>query len=196
MRLQRSRGLALAVAWGCGPAVVKAPDDSGGQGPPVETGEGEGEGEGEGDTSAAPLLYVNEVMADNQATVADETGAYPDWIELYNPGASAVDLEGWTITDTLDEPGRHTLGAVSVAAGGHQLLWADGHADLGALHLGFSLDEDGEAVGLFDAAGGPVDGLRFGEQSSDISLARQPDAGQTWALDTTPTPGEDNGGGS
>lgn len=135
-------------------------------------------------------------MADNQHTLADDQGTWSDWIELYNPGASAVSLDGWTITDTLDDPARPPLDGLSVEAGGFLLLWADGDSDLGAAHLSFRLDEDGEAVGLFGPGGAPVDGLRFGEQASDISLGREPDGGDTWILSANATPGASNGGGS
>ncbi|MGB7329589.1 MAG: CotH kinase family protein, partial [Rubripirellula sp.] len=41
-------------------------------------------------------VYINEIMADNDATIEDpdEAGAFEDWIELYNPGATSVDLSG------------------------------------------------------------------------------------------------------
>ena len=42
-------------------------------------------------------------MANNDSTLADpdEAGAYEDWIEVYNPGASSVDMSGMYLTDDL-----------------------------------------------------------------------------------------------
>src|SRR4051812_21213381 len=42
---------------------------------------------------------INEIMAANSITLADEDGAYSDWIELRNPDATAADLTGWYLTD-------------------------------------------------------------------------------------------------
>lgn len=40
-------------------------------------------------------IQINEVMAGNKQAVTDEEGNYSDWIELYNPGTTAVSLSGW-----------------------------------------------------------------------------------------------------
>lgn len=47
-------------------------------------------------------IVITEVMP-NPAAVADNLG---EWFEIYNAGASAVDMTGWQITDT---EGTHTL---------------------------------------------------------------------------------------
>lgn len=140
-----------------------------------------------------PALVVNELMAGNTDTVQDPSGGWPDWIELYNPTDAAVVLDGWTVTDTLVEPDKHPLDALTIAAGGHLLLWADGEPELGPDHLSFSLQTSGEAVGLFAPDGHAIDGLRFGQMADDISLGRAPDGGPTWALFPTASPGSSNG---
>src|SRR5687768_5248561 len=48
-------------------------------------------------------VIISEFMADNASSVQDEEGDYPDWIELYNSGPSAVSLKGWFLSD---EPGN------------------------------------------------------------------------------------------
>ena len=40
-------------------------------------------------------VIINEIMQ-NPAAVADAAG---EWFELYNPTASDIDLDGWTILD-------------------------------------------------------------------------------------------------
>ena len=53
----------------------------------------------------APVVVVNEVMADNESTITDpDLGEYVDWIELYNAGTQEVDLGGCFLTD--DWPSR------------------------------------------------------------------------------------------
>ena len=37
---------------------------------------------------------VNEVMASNQATLADAQGEFDDWVEIYNPDGSYLDFPG------------------------------------------------------------------------------------------------------
>ncbi|HIP31635.1 MAG TPA: hypothetical protein EYG86_02620 [Crocinitomicaceae bacterium] len=42
-------------------------------------------------------IVINEVSTAQNFGVADEDGNYPDWIELYNAGTTAVDLEGYAL---------------------------------------------------------------------------------------------------
>lgn len=45
-------------------------------------------------------VVVNEIMADNEAAVADQDGEFEDWIELYDIFlADPVDLSGWYLSD-------------------------------------------------------------------------------------------------
>lgn len=47
-------------------------------------------------------LFINEIMSNNQNTIQDNDGDYSDWIELYNAGASAVNLQGYGLSDNPD----------------------------------------------------------------------------------------------
>ena len=49
--------------------------------------------------AAAGTLVISEFMADNEGTVADGWGRYPDWIEIHNPTSQPVDLAGWQLRD-------------------------------------------------------------------------------------------------
>lgn len=44
-------------------------------------------------------LILNEVMASNKSVFPDENGEYPDWIEVYNPGDTAIDLSNYGLSD-------------------------------------------------------------------------------------------------
>ena len=48
-------------------------------------------------------IYINEISPTNLNANPDQDGDYPDWIELYNAGASAVTLSGYKLSDD-DEP--------------------------------------------------------------------------------------------
>src|SRR5436305_7727310 len=48
---------------------------------------------------AASDPFINEFLASNKNGLAANDGSHPDWIEIYNPGAAAVNLAGWQITD-------------------------------------------------------------------------------------------------
>ena len=143
--------------------------------------------------SATGDIVVNEFMASN-ATTIEEAGSFYDWIELWNAGEDTVDLQGWTITDDLDVPTKHTLGELTIEPGGFLLLWAsDDEEEYGDTHLGFHLSIDGEAVGLYRPDGSASDTVEYEAQAEDLSAARVPDGSSEWVITDDPTPGESNG---
>lgn len=140
-------------------------------------------------------LFVNEFMADNDTTLQDPQGTgFPDWIELYNAGATDIDLQGMYLTDDLTAPTKHAITqTLIVPANGHLVIFADNDPDQGTNHLTFKLSSLGEQIGIFDSDGSTlIDSYTFGVQSSDVSEGRCPDGGATWEFFTTPTPGTAN----
>lgn len=145
-----------------------------------------------------PALFINEFMADNDAVIQDpdEPLAYEDWIEVFNPGPSGVDLGGRYLTDDLDLPRKFPIPAgVVVPAGGYLLFWADGEPFQGPRHTNFRLRAGGDEIGLFDtdARGNvPIDTLRFGAQLTNVSQGRCPDGSSVWQQFNPSTPGTSN----
>ena len=142
-------------------------------------------------------LVINEVMTANALTVNDDTGAASDWIELYNPTDTALDLYGYALTDDLATPRKSTLApGTTIAAHGRLVLWADGEPAHGARHLRFSLDSDGGDLALARPDGTFIDRLTYGKQETDFSAAREPDGSDRWAIQWHPTPAAANAAGT
>jgi hypothetical protein len=148
-------------------------------------------------------LVINEVMSSNSGTIEDpdEAGEYPDWIELYNPGSTPVDIGGMYLTDTLSTPKMCLIPAnapakTTIGPGGYLMIWADDEPAQGPLHVKFKLSAGGEAVGLSDSAGNVIDTITFTSQTADESYGRYPNGGPGWQKfkNGTATPGSSNGG--
>jgi hypothetical protein len=72
-------------------------------------------------------VVINEFMASNGLTRADEDGDYEDWIELYNTGGADVDLSGWGLSDNTGNPFKWRFPAgTTIEGGGYLLVWASG----------------------------------------------------------------------
>ncbi|MCP4583427.1 MAG: hypothetical protein GY839_17600 [candidate division Zixibacteria bacterium] len=144
---------------------------------------------------AAKPLFLNEFMASNSSIIQDPQGEYEDWIEIYNAGATSIDLGGMYLTDDLSDPTQWMFPDTSIEAGGHVIVWADEDGTDPGLHANFKLGASGEQVGLFETdenGNVPIDTLSFGEQSTDISFGRCPDGSASWMFFTSPTPGTVN----
>ena len=114
-------------------------------------------------------VIISEFMASNEATLKDEAGAFPDWIELQNVSPSEVDLAGWQLTadPSRQEGWAFPKGTVLppqqylvVFASGKGGDGGDGETLVGAspkkkglLHTNFKLKSKGGYLGLVDSKG-------------------------------------------
>ena len=142
----------------------------------------------------AQTLYINEFLASNDSCLADEYGEYDDWIEIYNPGSTPVDIGGMYITDDLTDPTKWQIpttapDTTTIPAGGFLLLWADKQPEQGVVHVNIKLSSGGEQIGLFAPDGiTPIDTLTFPAQITDTSSGRLPDGSNNWVTFNNPSP--------
>ena len=163
-------------------------------------------------TAAAtgPRLVVNEVMADPSA-VTDDAG---EWFEVHNWGASAIDLQGWSIVSNNDA--AHTVStSVTVPAGGYAVLAREANRKKNGgvtvsytYGTGMALANSSDWLVLRDAAGATVDSVAWSSVPTGASRGvRDPSAdnaamgGTNWTTQTTAigkgdrgTPGARNDG--
>ena len=141
-------------------------------------------------------LRINELMADNGATIVDpaEAGAYEDWVEIVNTSAAAVEMGGLYLTDDLTNLTKWKVPTgVTVPANGSILFWADGEESQGSTHASWKLSADGEAVALTKADGTTViDSVTFGALGKDVSYGRLPDATGAFLRLAPATPASSN----
>jgi hypothetical protein len=146
-------------------------------------------------------LVINEFMASNSSDINDLQGDHDDWFEIYNTGSITVDIGGMYLTDDLNDPTMWRIpddspGDTTIGPYGYLIIWADKDMPDGPLHVDFKLDGDGDEIGLFDTDGNTlVDSIVFGDQVSDISYGRYPDAGDTWRFMGLTTPEAQNSAG-
>ena len=87
-------------------------------------------------------VIISEFMAQNNNTLADDDGAYSDWIELFNAGTNTVDLGGWSLTDNASKMTKWVFPSTNMAPGQFMIVWASNknRRNPGApLHTNFKL---------------------------------------------------------
>lgn len=159
--------------------------------------------------STVPL--ITEFMAVNDTMLADGDGNFSDWIEIHNPTAVTIDLNGWHLTDDATNLDKWTFSSVAqsvIPAGGYLVVFASGQPTEtyidggGNLHTDFKLSGSGEYLALVDSALAIAHEYAptFPAQSADISYGLA-ESGGVYDLEqlvylSDPTPGADNGLGA
>ena len=137
-------------------------------------------------------IFLNELMADNVSTYADDFGEYDDYVEIYNGSNSSVSLSGYGLTDDHLVPDRWVFpSGARISAGERLIVWLDSDTTQGADHASFGLDSDGEELFLFSSSGELVDFLVFDGQEEDAAFGRYSDGGH-WIGAIPPTPDDVN----
>jgi len=120
-------------------------------------------------------LVINEFMASNDATVADQDGEYDDWIEIYNNSSTNIDLSGHFLSDNAGNLTKWEFpSGTSIDGNSYLIVWADDDENQSGLHTNFKLSAAAESVFLVNASGAIVDEVSYVEQASDISYGRFP----------------------
>jgi hypothetical protein len=126
-------------------------------------------------------VRLNEVLAENLSAV-NNSGTFPDYVELHNAGAGAAILDGWSLTDDGNAQKFVFPDGTTIPAGGYLVVWCDDTTNTTpGLHAGFSFSRNGDNVYLYDAATNRVDALSFGLQLANYSVGR---IGGQWQLNT------------
>lgn len=139
-------------------------------------------------------LVLNELMASNSSTIADDYGTYSDWIELYNSSSADISLSGYTITDDPAKFAKFVLPDITIKAGEYLVIWASGrnvyNAETGYLHLSFKINAVSEIVSLFSPKGVEIGRITVNNAPTDYSLG--PDENGRTMIFSEPTPGTRN----
>lgn len=155
MRIRRIAAATMAAAMGLGGALIALPAAA---------------------EAIAPTVAINEV---------DSNGDPEDWVELYNYGASPVDLSGMFLRDNKDDDPDHLEfpDGTLLRAGEYLLL------DKSDFLFGIGKDD---TIRLFDADGTTlIDSVHWTEHAA-TTYARCSDGTGTWVVSDAKTPGAAN----
>jgi len=136
-------------------------------------------------------------MADNKDTLHDEGGKSSDWIEIFNPTSSGVNLAGWALTDDPKHLLQWRFPNVTLAANGYLLVFASGQDRTNVtrpLHTNFQLSDRGEFLALVDPQTNIISSFTpaYPSQQKDVSYGRDRFSPEVVGYFTTPTPGAPN----
>ena len=119
-------------------------------------------------------VVINEVMAENYNSVADQDGEFDDWVELYNLTGASIDLSGYYLSD---RPNSNPLmwqipNGTVIPANGYLIIWLDEDTLQDGLHANFKMSASGESISLSDAGGFELNRVKLPETYAGTTFGR------------------------
>ncbi|MCK5815996.1 MAG: CotH kinase family protein [Flavobacteriaceae bacterium] len=121
-------------------------------------------------------VVINEFMASNSITQADQDNEFNDWIELFNPTTENIKLKNAYLSDNSTDIHKWQFPDTTIQANSYLIVWADKDETQDGLHASFKLSSAGEYVILSNFDGSIIDSINYTTQTVDISLGRYPNA--------------------
>jgi len=147
--------------------------------------------------SAFPQVILSEMMSNNKSIIKDEDGEFVDWIELYNTGTQAINLEGFYLTDDSTKKNKWIFPPLTIEVENYKIVFVSGKDRIsGNIHCSFKINQDGEGVYLYDPQLNLVSKLSVSCIPADYSYGTFPDASDENSYFKNPTPGFTNDGTS
>jgi hypothetical protein len=145
---------------------------------------------------AQQTLCINEMLAANSSGIQDEDGDYEDWIELFNAGATPIDLSDYYLSDKEEEPLLWSFPSVVLNPGEFLLVFASGKDRTQGpwLHTNFKISADGEHLLLSHPDGYLVDAYLPVSLAPNQSYGRIVDGATALTVFAEPSPGASNNG--
>lgn len=143
-------------------------------------------------------VIINEFSASNMNIILDNYGDNEDWIELYNAGTDPVDLEGYFLSDDIDEPDSWAIPAgVNIGPGEYLIIYCSNLNEFTGglfLHSNFKLTQMRQEYVVFsDPTGVVLDAFQMANPTQmDHSRGRITDGAAEWGVFLNPTPGGSN----
>ena len=143
-------------------------------------------------------VLINEYSAANYAAFTDNYGEYEDWVELYNPTSSPIDLNGWYLTDKASNPTKWSFpSSYIIPANGTIVVFCSSRDEIvaGNAHSNFKITQtkQNETLMLSDLNMVFQDSVNVIPHQDSHSRGRETDGANTWSVFTNGgTPNSNN----
>ncbi len=145
-------------------------------------------------------VVINEYSAANMDGPVDNYFEQEDWVELYNLGSQTIDLEGYFLSDNINNPDKWTFpNGASIDPGEHLMIYCSDRDEISGnnfIHAGFKLTQTKQEYIVFsDPSQNLIDAIQitFPNQVNH-STGRVSDGSPDWGIFDSPTPGNANVG--
>lgn len=118
-------------------------------------------------------VFLNEIVSNSDGFFADEDGDHSDWVEIYNPSAEPIQLEGYSLTDDSADLGKWSFPDAVLNPNEYMVVFcSDKNRYTEPLHTNFKLKSSGESLILSNSSGEIIDQLNPTPMAEGFALAK------------------------
>lgn len=129
-------------------------------------------------------------MSSNSEVLQDWEGDFPDWIELYNAGSEEINLEGFTLSDDLNEPYLWNFPSVTLAPDSFLIVFASKKDTIvsNEIHSNFKINQQGEDLILSSPDGILLHHIQAVFVPENYTYSCIPDGNKNYMNESYPSP--------
>ena len=138
-------------------------------------------------------VRINEIMTANGGVLTDDGNNTPDWVEVMNVSASAMNMKGYVLARKVKASNVFVFPDVVLQPNECAIVYADSahQAEAGEeLHAPFRLSATGDVLMLFNQADVAVDTVNIPALAENAAYVRI--GAENWEVSETATPGLPN----
>ncbi len=137
-------------------------------------------------------IYINEFSASNSNGLVDTFSfKHVDWIELYNGYDTAISLNGYHLSEDINDTTKWTFPeGTLIKPNDYLIIYTDNKDTL--LHSNFKLSRSGGTIVLFSKSNQIESSINYPEQKSNVSYGREYDGSDNWLFYDLPSPHSTN----
>lgn len=145
-----------------------------------------------GCTGESKTLMITEVVSANSKSLTDSVYGSPDWLELYNPTGSKIDLSGYKLINKSQNVTFTFPDRTAIDAGSYMIVYCiEGtQPGEGKMIANFNLSDSGVLLSLCDKDGAELQALSVPALNLDISYAARKNG--KFGFTASPTAGAAN----
>jgi len=143
-------------------------------------------------------VVINEYSAANYSDFSDNYGENEDWFELYNSGATSIDLNGYYLSDKANNLTKYQINtSVQINGNDHLTIFASGRDEITGtnIHTNFKIHQTkGNEWAILTSPDGTtvIDSVFIRPCLTNQSRGRTSDGLDTWGIFTNPSPNNSN----
>ena len=147
-------------------------------------------------------LIINEYGASNCNNQGSNCGDYEDWVELYNNTNDVIDLNGYYLSDKLDNPVKWQFTeSIIIQPNSFEIIYLSGRDEMNGdgqygdgPHTNFKLSQTryDEYIALSNSDGELLSYFNMSPAQLNHSIGRVSDGAEDWGVFSSPSPGNSN----